>query len=427
MSDVFLGIDVGTSGVRAIAVDGAGKVAAEASTRLPPPDRDGSAITQDPGLWWEGLRDVLAGIAPRLEPERLRAIAIDGTSGTLLVADSDGTPLAPAGMYNDASAADQAPRIREHAPAGSAAHGATSPLGRLLHLQARFPEAAYALHQADWLAARLTGRWGLSDANNALKLGFDPVAFAWPDWMDGLGVRRRLLPEVRDPGTPFAPLDPAVARALGLSSRTLVVAGTTDGCASFLATGAAETGDGVTALGSTLTLKLLSDDPVFDASVGVYSHRLQGRWLVGGASNTGGAALLRFFDADRIRALTGQVDPERPLDHGWHPLPGTGERFPVADPAMTFDPDRTTMSDAAFFQGLLEGIAAVEARAYRLLHALGGPELWTLRSVGGGASSAPWTRIRARHLGADVAFRPPLHAEAAYGAALLARAGAAHG
>lgn len=427
MSGIFVGIDVGTSGVRAIAIDESGAVQAETATRLPSPERDGPAITQDPALWWSALREVLSEIATQVGGDRVRAVAIDGTSGTLLVTDAEGVPLAPAGMYNDASAADLAPRIREHAPSESAAHGATSPLGRLLHLQSRFPDAVHALHQADWLAARLTGRYGLSDANNALKLGFDPVAFAWPAWMDGLGVRRDLLPDVVDPGTPVGTLKADIAAELGLDPETRIVAGTTDGCASFLATGASETGDGVSALGTTLTLKLLSDVPVFDAAVGVYSHRLQGRWLLGGASNTGGAALLRFFDTDRIRELTDRIDPERPIERGWHPLPGTGERFPIADPTLTFEPDRASMDDAAFLQGLLEGIAAVEARAYGVLHALGGPPLTRLRSVGGGAASLPWTRIRARHLGDGVTFMPPLHGEAAYGTALLARSGARHG
>lgn len=138
MSGIFVGIDVGTSGVRAIAIDVSGAVQAESATRLPSPERTGPAITQDPALWWRALRDVLSEIAARVGGDRVRTVAIDGTSGTLLVTDAEGVPLAPAGMYNDASAADLASRIREHAPSESAAHGATSPLGRLLHLNRVF-------------------------------------------------------------------------------------------------------------------------------------------------------------------------------------------------------------------------------------------------------------------------------------------------
>ena len=241
-------------------------------------------------------------------------------------------------MYNDASAAPLADRIGALAPAESGAHGATSPLARLLAMQDAHASARYALHQADWLAAQLTRRFGVSDDNNALKLGWDPVHRTWPAWLDRLGARRELLPEVVPPGTPLGPVHPEVAAELGLAGDCLVVAGTTDGCASFLATGAAEQGDGVTALGSTLTIKLLARQPIFAPEYGVYSHRLGDLWLAGGAANTGGAALLRFFSAECIAELTAALRPEEPTGLDWHPLPGRGERFPVADPELTFEP-----------------------------------------------------------------------------------------
>ena len=131
----------------------------------------------------EVIRSIVAA-APR---RRIESLAVDGTSGTLLLADDRGTPLEPAGMYNDASAAHLALHIKAVAPPESGAHGATSPLARLLMLQERHPHARYAMHQADWVAARLTGRLGVSDDNNALKLGFDPVSRTWPGWLDSWG------------------------------------------------------------------------------------------------------------------------------------------------------------------------------------------------------------------------------------------------
>lgn len=419
---LHVGIDVGTSGVRAIAIDDAGAARGQASCPMPAPDvaADG-AIRQDPAVWWDAVGRTLRELVARVLPGTVHSLAVDGTSGTLLLADAAGRPLAPAGMYNDPSAAAQASRIKAAAPPESGAHGATSPLARLLAAQDAHPDARHALHQADWIAARLTGRLGLSDENNALKLGYDPVVRAWPDWLDELGVRRELLPEVRPPGTPFGPVGVEAAEAFGLPPECVVVAGTTDGCASFLATGASEPGDGVTALGSTLTIKLLSDVPVFAPGYGIYSHRLGDRWLVGGASNTGGKALLRFLTTDRMAALTPRLDPDRPTGLGWHPLPGRGERFPVADPGMTFEPDLPG-DELRLFQGLLEGIAEVEARAYALIRDLGGPALRSVRTVGGGASNEGWTRIRAGLLG--VPMLPAASLEAAYGTALLARRGA---
>lgn len=419
---VYLGVDVGTSGVRGIAIDAAGSVVAQSSAPLPAPLATDGGLRQEAEIWWDATAKVIADVAAAVPGNRIDALAVDGTSGTLLVTDAAGRPLEPAGMYNDASAASLAPRITEAAPPESGAHGATSPLARLLVLQERQPGACHALHQADWLAARLTGRLGLSDDNNALKLGFDPVTRSWPDWLDRLGVRRELLPEVVAPGTAIGQMLPPMAASLGLAPGCIVVAGTTDGCASFLATGASRPGDGVTALGTTLTLKLLSDRPVFSPRHGVYSHRMGERWLVGGASNTGGKALLRYFTPARMSELVPSLRPDRPTGLHWHPLPEPGERFPVADPTLAFDPQPLPADEIVLYQGLLEGIAEVEQRAYGLLAGLGAPPLRSVRTVGGGAANLAWMDIRAGLLG--VPMLPPVNLEAGYGAALLARGAA---
>lgn len=419
---VHLGIDVGTSGVRGVAIDAVGAVAALASAPLPAPLAIDGGLRQDPELWWTAVAEVIRSVAAAVGGGRVRSLAVDGTSGTLLLTDARGVPLAPAGMYSDASAGHLAERIAATAPPESGAHGATSPLARLLVLQEQHPEARHALHQADWIAARLTGRLGWSDENNALKLGYDPVARGWPLWLDTLGVRRELLPAVVAPGTPFGSLRAGLAASLGLGPGCMVVAGTTDGCASFLATGADAIGDGVTVLGTTLTLKLLSAAPVFAPEHGVYSHRLGDRWLVGGASNSGGKALLRFFTAARMAELTPQLRPDQPTGLHWHPLPSRGERFPVADPALEFEPQPRPSDDVQLFQALLEGIAEVEARAYQLLAQLGAAPLHSVRTVGGGAANTAWMAIR-QHL-LQVPMRPPVSLEPAYGTALLARQGA---
>ena len=200
-----------------------------------------------------------------------------------------------------------------------------------------------------------------------------------------------------------------------------MVAGTTDSTAAFIATGAQNPGDAVTSLGSTLVVKVLSTQPVFAPEVGVYSHRLDDRWLVGGASNSGGAVLRQFFTPAQIDALTSQLKPETPTKLDYYPLCGIGERFPSNDPelrpCLTPRPD----DDAVFLQGMLEGIARIEHRGYELLHQLGAPYPTSVRSVGGGAVNQMWTQIRAGMLG--VPMLAAAQTQAAYGAALLARQG----
>jgi sugar (pentulose or hexulose) kinase len=406
-----LGIDLGTSGVRAVLVDEAGEAVVSASAPL------SAAARGECALLWAAVATALDGLAGRLGD--VRAIAVDGTSGTLLPADATGAPMGRLSLYSAAASADAVAAVARAMPRESAAGGATSPLARALDLQRA--GAVRVLHEADWIAGQLCGRFDLADANNALKTGFDPRGTGWPDWIAATGLRLDLLPRIVPPGTPVAAVTPAIVARFGLPEGAVVMAGTTDGCASVLATGAEGVGDGVTALGSTLVLKLVSDQPVFAPEVGVYSHLLLGRWLAGGASNAGGRALARFFAPAQLAALSERIDTARPSGLDYYPLPTMGERFPVNDPALAPRVTPRPDDDVRFLHGLLEGLAAIEARGYALLRKLGGPPVRRVLSTGGGAGNPAWTALRARALGVPVIAVP--ERPAAHGAALLALRG----
>ncbi|KQZ13228.1 carbohydrate kinase [Mesorhizobium sp. Root554] len=412
-----IGIDLGTSGARAVAMNAAFGIVAQGAARLPSTTEGAS----DPREWWRAVEMALQNVLADVDRPTVGAIAIDATSGTLLPVDEAGTPLAAPLMY-DARVADDAllARIAPLIPPDSAAHGPTSGLAKALVFQS-VPGVARILHQADWIAGRLAGHFGTTDENNALKTGYDPIERCWPDWMAATGLRMDLLPRVVTPGAPIETIDPAMARAFGLSPDIVIVAGTTDGCAAFLATGADRPGDGVTSLGSTLTLKLLSDRPVFAAEYGIYSHRINGMWLAGGASNTGGKVLAHFFPAEEIARLSAMIDPATVTALDFYPLLEAGERFPVMDPAC---PPRLTprpADDAEFLKAMLEGIASIEKQGYARLTELRAPRLRSVRTVGGGATNPTWTAIRQRNTG--VPFIPAQSEEAAAGAARLALAG----
>lgn len=87
-------------------------------------------------------------------------------------------------------------------------------------------------------------------------------------------------------------------------------------------------------MGSTLAIKLLSTTRIEDARFGVYSHRLDDKWLVGGASNTGGAVLRQIFTDEQLEKLSEQINPMEASPLDYYPLQTIGERFPVADPNM---------------------------------------------------------------------------------------------
>lgn len=418
-----VGIDFGTSGVRACVLDAGGRSVAEAAVPLPAPlqTADGG-WEQDPEQWWTALCALLGELARRIDLGALRALAIDGTSGTLVACSQEGRPLHPALMYHDARARDEAARIAAVAPRESGGHGATASLAKLLWLKGRgLPGSARLLHQAEWVAGRLLGRFDLGDENNLLKMGYDVLERRWPDWLGALGVDPGCLPLAREPGTPLGRVDPGMAGMLGLSSALVIVAGTTDSIAATLASGGGRVGDAVTTLGTTLALKVFSDRPVFAPEYGVYSHRLGDVWLAGGASNSGGAVLRQYFDEARLEALSARIDPRQDSGLDYYPLPAPGERFPVADPALVPRLAPRPEDDARFLHGLLEGMARIELEGYRRLHELGAPWPARVLSMGGGARNPVWTALRARLLGVPVESCPD--AIPACGAARLALKG----
>jgi sugar (pentulose or hexulose) kinase len=280
------------------------------------------------------------------------------------------------------------------------------------------PGVVRVIHQADWISGRFSGRFDVTDENNALKAGYDPVARRWPDWISGAGMQQDRLPTVVPAGATTGTISRECAAELGLPADVAIVAGTTDGCAAFLATGAHAIGHAVTSLGTTLTLKLLCDRPLFAPDLGIYSHRIGEEWLVGGASNSGSAAIARHFSLDRVHALSKQMSADTPTGLDYYPLPGPGERFPCNDPDMQPRLDPRPSSDALFLQALMEGVANIERRGYGLLTEIGGPIVASIRTIGGGAKNAAWRTIRARILAAPLV--EPDDDEPAVGAARLA-------
>jgi xylulokinase len=417
---VYIGIDLGSTGCRVVAINAAGQEIAHSEAPFPAAVRKDNQITQDPMRWWKAVHECLLHLLKEVDPLAIRAICVDGTSGTVLLADDKGAPLTPAIFYNDQRAVEQAERIAQAAEQHSGAQGATSSLAKLLWLQDRglTQKARYLLHQADWIGGRLTGLYGHSDYNNCLKLGYDAQQGAWPKWIGALDVPDTLLPQVHAPGEVIGPLHPDIVKTYGLHADTQLVAGTTDGVAAFLAAGTVQPGHAVTSLGTTLVLKLLSDKPVFSPDHGVYSHRLGNFWLAGGASNSGGAVLLQYFKVEQMREMTPLLDPENYTGLDYYPLPDIGERFPIHDPEMEPRLEPLPGDSVQFFQGILEGIARIEGMGYDLLAKLGAPRVVEVRTTGGGARNPAWTRIRERVL--KVKIKPARSGSAAHGAALLA-------
>ena len=178
--DLFVGVDLGTGGARAIAADGDGNVAARASASLPTSrSYTTEGHVQDPRLWWDGFvtatRALLADLARAgIQAKRIRALSIDGTSGSVTCVDAEGLPLRPALMYNDQRSHKQADRLNEMAGPFCESMGyrfdASFALAKILWIREREPElfarTRFVAHHADFVQWQVTGVDGISDYSN---------------------------------------------------------------------------------------------------------------------------------------------------------------------------------------------------------------------------------------------------------------------
>ncbi|KAH7575007.1 hypothetical protein JRO89_XS02G0034700 [Xanthoceras sorbifolium] len=459
---LYLGMDFGTSGARFALIDKHGTIYSEAKREYPKymgehvfKEQNGVAARKSEETidwirsWKTTLFLLLEDVPVNLRP-LIASISIDGTSATTIILDSNtGEPLWRPFLYYE-SCPDALPMVKSIAPANHTVCSGTSTLCKLVswwNVRGANKTSAVLLHQADWLLWLLHGKLGVSDYNNALKVGYDPEVDSYPPWLLSQPYSQ-LLPSVKAPGASIGFLTEDIRAKFGFPKDCIVCTGTTDSIAAFLAARATQPGKAVTSLGSTLAIKLLSTNRIEDARFGVYSHRLDDKWLVGGASNTGGAVLRQIFTDEQLKKLSDHINPMEASPLDYYPLQAVGERFPVADPEMAprfyfllllfffllwvgelgrvrkikrmLHP--RPQSDVEYLHGILESIARIEAKAYTLLKDLGATQVEEVFTAGGGAKNEKWTQIRERVLGLPV--RQAIQTEAAYGAALLALKGA---
>ena len=408
----YLGIDFGTSGARAIAIDEDRNIVATTQSNFAQTVGDRLAQT-----WKDTLYQLITEI-PQAIRKYLQAIAINGTSSTVLLCNAQGKLIIAPLLYNDSRGEQVLDLIKKIAPDNHVVVSATSSLAKLLWWQQQpyFKQAKYFIHQADWLSYLLHGKLGISDYHNALKLGYDVDNLSYPNWLQNQPYSY-LYPQVLTPGAMIGKVTSKNCDRFNLPDNCVVKAGTTDSIAAFLASGATQPGEAVTSLGSTLVLKLLSKTKVTASKYGIYSHKLGKLWLTGGASNTGGAVLKHFFDNKQLKTLSPRINSEIVSPLKYYPLLEPGDRFPVNDPNLAPQLLPRPTDDVEFLHGLLESMSRIEAQGYQKLQGLGADKLTQVHTAGGGAKNPTWQKIRQRHL--NVPVRVAANTEAAYGTALL--------
>lgn len=406
-----LGIDVGTSAIRFYVINLQHEIIAHHRQDM---GLESQSTQQDPRHWRALLISGLQHLGTQVSAANISDICLDGTSSTTLLIDANGEPLTHALMYHDTSAGSL-PILADN-DIRHPGLGKNSGLARICHLAGDISRHCIAAHQADWLLGWMSGQYGITDENNALKSGYDAERRAWAKWATALLPAHVSLPKVLIPGSIIGTASPAL-QELGFSATTHIRAGTTDSTASFLASGVSSYSEGLTTLGSTLVIKQLSTTPITDLNRGIYSHRLGNSWLTGGASNTGGSTLRQFFTNTELHQLSRHIDLNSPAKYNYYPLPAAGERFPVNDPELQPIMAPRPDSDADFLYELFDGMAAIEHLGYSTLQSLGCAPISRITSVGGGASNEIWATIRANKNGVPVIQAK--QTEAAYGSALL--------
>jgi xylulokinase len=360
--------------------------------------------------------------------EDIRAVAVAGTSGTVLPVDVRGEPNHNALMYNDSRSKDVLPDVRRAAALQEARLGyaikSSFSLPKLVWLCRNVPglleRTARFVHATDYIVGCLTGEFGVTDHNNALKTGFDLIAYRWPSFIErDLHLPISRLPRVIPPGEPIASLSQEASESTGLSTRTQVVAGMTDGTAAQLASGATRVGSWNSILGTTLVIKGISETLINDPLGRFYSHlHPQKKWMPGGASNTGAEWIEGHYPGENPGRLDRMAEKYLPTNLTAYPLVRRGERFPFVNPGAEGFLDGEPTDKLEGYAAKLEGLAYLERLAYDSLESLGAPISDKVYVTGGGARSDLWLHVRATVLKRQMA-RPRV-GETAMGAAILA-------
>jgi D-ribulokinase len=427
---VSIGLDLGTGGARAVAVDLDGEMIADGRAQLP---RDatvvrGVCVEQSPDAWTAAACSALRQLTQRLPSDcEIAGIAVDATSGTFLLADARNRPLTPGIMYNDLRAADEtleaANTLRKSLEPFGIQIAPAFALPKIVHLLRGDPTLARSyrsvIHQTDWIVGRLCGRYDVTDISTALKSGADPARLAWPDALDGLGIAHERLPQIVLPGTEIGQVTSEAASETGLPAGTPVVAGCTDGTAGCLASGAARNGDLNVTLGTTLVFKAIAAKPLIDPDGAIYNHRHPaGGFLPGAASSTGAEWVAEHFIGVNLDELGQNAAGLLPIDEIAYPLVKTGERFPFACAnAQGFGLESIEDPVRRFAAGL-QGVAFLERLGIARLEQLGleiGP---TVYATGGAVAGETWLHVRAS-VNRRV-YSVPRFPECAVGAAVLA-------
>ncbi|WP_240436581.1 gluconokinase [Streptomyces sporangiiformans] len=417
MGEVVLGIDLGTTATKVVAVDGTHRPVSTVERPAPlRTARDGEAVHDSEAV----LAGVVEAVRESTEACARQGLAVSGLSfsaalHTLLALDASGEPLTPALSWADTRSADVARRLRADGGVGDALHRATgtpvhpmAPVTKLAWFGAHEPElvrrTAAWCGLKDFVLYRLTGRL-VTDLSCASATGLMNMhTTTWhPPALEIAGVRAERLPELVPP-TEVLALRPEPATALGLPAGLPVVAGAGDGPLANVAVGATAPATAALSLGTSGALRVVRHRPGVDDQCRVFCYYLaDGLWVIGGAVSNAGVvaqwAAESFGGADVADVLKEAAEIE-PGSEGLVALPHLlGERAPWWDPDArgALIGLRREHGRAHMARAMIEGVGQQLALVRASLHAAGAP-VSAIRATGGALRSPLWADVVAAAL-----------------------------
>ena len=444
-----VGVDIGTTGVKAVLVDETGRVRAEAGEEYPTRFVEPNGAEQDPEDWWAATARCVGAALARagVAPGQVAGVGVSSQAPSIVVVDAAGRPVRPALLWLDRRGREQCTARADAADVVLASTGnrldAYFGAPKLAWLLAAEPEvrrtAAGFLTANGYVVRRLTGATTCDTGHVGLTLLGDLSTATWSDALVDLwGVPAGWLPDPAHPTTVVGAVTGAAARATGLLAGTPVVAGVVDGAAASLEAGLVGHGDVCEMTGQSTVVNAaveatrLRHDAL--GTMSVLPYPVPGHHLVYGSMVATGGILRWFRDefgggrdgtgADAFVALD-ELAATAPVGSGGLVLLPyfLGERSPIWDAdargALVGLSMGTTRSEVV--RAILEGTAYGLAHNLDELRRLG-LRPHALRAVGGGARGRTWNQIKADVTGLPVEI-PHEARGAPVGAALVAAAG----
>jgi xylulokinase len=444
----YLGLDIGTSSVKALLIDAAQRVVAAGTAPLEVSRPRPLWSEQDPAAWWRATRAAVADLR-QAAPEAWRGLAGIGLSGQMhgaTLLDAAGAVLRPAILWNDGRSGAECAELHRIVPdltrrAGNIAMpGFTAP--KLLWVRHHEPDIFAATDKVllpkDYIRYKLTGAFvsDMSDASGTLWL--DVAARAWDDTLlAATGLARRHMPGLVEGSAVSALLSAELAAEWGVG-RVPVAGGGGDNAASAVGIGAVRAGEGFLSLGTSGVVFAVTDRYVSapERTLHAFCHAVPGRWHGMSVILAAAAALswvAELVGAGDIGALLARVEvwAGSPANRREAPLflPYlSGERTPHNDPGASalFAGLRAGHGQEAMVYAVLEGVAFALADGLDVLRGAGA-NLATCLLVGGGARGIFWCQMLADVLGITLLLPEGAETGAAHGAARLAMLAAGAG